>query len=123
MAISRKRVVTVEDHVPTRHTLSRIFAHEGWDTCAAATVAEGLACLDPPPDCVVLDLELPDGQGETILARIRTEGIPARIVAVVTGTIDLTCLSGLAKYRPEVLIQKPIDPGVLCRLCRSQVGE
>src|SRR4051794_11479036 len=78
--MSRKRVVIVEDHGPTCDTLRRIFTRQGWDACTATTMVEGLTCLDPPPDCVVLDLMLPDGEGEAILRKIRADSIPTRVV-------------------------------------------
>jgi DNA-binding response OmpR family regulator len=69
--MGRHRVLIVEDHALTSTSLTRIFARKGWDARMAATVAGGLAALDPPPDCVVLDLNLPDGDGEAILRTIR----------------------------------------------------
>ena len=53
---------------------------------SVATVAEGVERLDGQ-HCAVLDLNLPDGLGTSILRRIRTERRPIR-VAVVTGTTD-----------------------------------
>jgi DNA-binding response OmpR family regulator len=116
------RVLIVEDHPSTREALVRIFAAKGWDVCTAATLEEGLECLDPPPDCVVLDLNLPDGAGETILHRIREDGLPTRVVAVTTGVSDPARWDKVAQHRPNVLILKPIDPEVLCRLCEAEVG-
>ncbi len=120
--MSRDRVLIVEDHAPTRGSLKRIFAGKGWDARTAATMAGGLAGLDPPPDCVVLDLMLPDGQGEAILRKIRADGLPTRVVAVTTAVSDLDRLAEVARLRPEALLTKPIDPEVLCRLCEAEVG-
>jgi two-component system OmpR family response regulator len=117
------RVLIVEDHTPTRLALKRVFAREGWDIQTAETVAEGLAALDPPPDCVVLDLILPDGDGESILRKIRADGLPTRVVAVTTGVSDPNRLAEVARLRPDVLLTKPIDPEILCRLCRAEVGD
>jgi DNA-binding response OmpR family regulator len=116
------RVLIVEDHAPTLTGLARIFAGKGWDVCTAATLEEGLACLDPPPDCLVLDLNLPDGQGEAILQQIREDGLPTRVVAVTTGVSDPSRWADVTLYRPDVMILKPIDPEILCRLCEAEVG-
>jgi DNA-binding response OmpR family regulator len=120
--MSRKRVVIVEDHGPTQDALLRIFVCQGWDVCTAGTLAEGLACLDPPPDCVVLDLNLPDGPGEAILRKIRADKLPPRVVAVTTGVTDPNRLAKVARHRPNVLLTKPIEPEILCRLCEAEIG-
>jgi CheY-like chemotaxis protein len=65
------RVLVVEDHDSTRSLLERAFASRTWETLAVATVTEALRCLDAPPDCLILDLNLPDGHDETLLDRIQ----------------------------------------------------
>src|SRR4051812_12274081 len=88
----RPRLLLVEDHRETRVLLRRMLALCGWEVLEAATMAEGLARLDPPPDCLVLDLELPDGGGEHLLRKVRVEGLPVRVV-VATGVDDPARLS------------------------------
>src|SRR5438132_89627 len=58
-----RRVLIVEDHVASRVVLARLFSQAGWRVTEVGTLAKGLAALDPPPDCIVLDLILPDGRG------------------------------------------------------------
>jgi DNA-binding response OmpR family regulator len=119
--LDRPRVLIVEDDTPTRNALSRIFAREGWDVQTASTVSEGLAALVPPPNCVVLDLGLPDGRGEMILKAIRIGALPVRVVAVTTGESDPARWAQIARYQPNVMILKPIDPEALCRVCAAEV--
>src|SRR4051794_33861317 len=68
------RVLLVEDDRSTRAALRRILAYAGHDVRAVETLAEGLTELAWPPDCVVLDLMLPDGCGLTVLRRVRDAG-------------------------------------------------
>src|SRR3954470_17956989 len=82
----------------------------------AATVAEGLAQLDPPPDCIVLDLELPDGPGEAILRKVRMERLPIRVF-VSSGMRDSARLSEVGAMRPDAFLQKPLDSAGLQMLC------
>src|SRR3954470_2879372 len=82
----------------------------------AATVAEGLAQLDPPPDCIVLDLELPDGPGEAILRKVRMERLPIRVV-VNTGMPESGRLSEVSYMRPDAVLQKPLDAAGLLTIC------
>jgi two-component system response regulator RegA len=59
-----RRLLIVDDHEPTRSALRTLFALKGWDVRVAGTLADGLGLLSPPPDCVLLDLMLPDGNGD-----------------------------------------------------------
>jgi len=112
----RHRLLLVEDHPDTRRLLRRMLTIRGWDVLEAATMAEGLAQLDPPPDCIVLDLMLPDGGGETILRRVRIEGLPTRVV-VNTGTDDPARLNEVSYMRPDAVLPKPLSPEGLRVMC------
>jgi two-component system KDP operon response regulator KdpE len=67
------RVLLVEDDRELRSTLRDALAVEGHDVLTAASLAEGAALLDHAGslDLVILDLALPDGDGETLLAWLR----------------------------------------------------
>lgn len=76
------RVLLVEDDRELRATLRDALAVEGYEVVTAASLAEGLALLanlgkrprhagDAGVDLVLLDLGLPDGEGETLLAALR----------------------------------------------------
>ena len=111
--MDRHRMLVVEDDRTTCDLLRAIFAHMGWDVDVAETVAEGLAGLDPPPDLLVLDVTLPDGDGTDILRKVRSDHLPTR-VAVTTGH-DPGMLTALASLRPDALLQKPIEVEDVCR--------
>jgi CheY-like chemotaxis protein len=110
--------LVVDDHLATRDGLCRVLALCGWEVLEAATVAEGLAQLDPPPDCIVLDLELPDGPGEAILRKVRFERLPIREV-VSSGMPDSGRLSEVRAMRPDALLQKPLDSADLRTICEG----
>ncbi len=96
----------------------------GWDVSVASTVAEGLELLEngPEPCCLVLDLGLPDGQGETLWERLRAKGYKTRVV-VATGLVDDDRLRTISSLQPDALLRKPIDltdvwnHEVVCRVC------
>ena len=77
--------------------------------------AEGLACLEmePRPDCLLLDLDLPDGRGEAVLERVRRDHLPIR-VAVCTGNGDRNRWRAVQDFQPDALIQKPVDLAEVC---------
>jgi two-component system KDP operon response regulator KdpE len=87
------RVLLVEDDRELRQTLREALAVEGYAVLTAASLSEGLALLahagrsgpaadDPGMDLVVLDLGLPDGDGEALLAALRRRhAIPVLVVS------------------------------------------
>ena len=119
--MERHQVLIVEDHAPTSQAVASLFRRKGWDVRTSATLAEGLAALDPPPDCLILDLMLPDGGGEDILRTVREEKLPTRVVAVATGSSDSSRRTEVLRLRPELLVSKPIDWEVLWRYCESEM--
>jgi two-component system KDP operon response regulator KdpE len=66
------RVLLVEDDRELRSTLRDALAVEGYEVCTGASLSEGLALLQHTSvDLVLLDLTLPDGDGEALLATLR----------------------------------------------------
>lgn len=107
-ALSKKRLLLVEDHESSREAVSRILTRMNYDVVHAPTLTEGLDGLDPPPDCVLLDLTLPDGPGELILERIKKEHLPSRVV-VCTGEHDSRRLESVKRLHPAAILQKPVS--------------
>ncbi len=70
-------VLVVEDEPTVRRAVARAFRASGWDVAQAASLAEALQQLgtpdrfQPPFDCAVLDLELPDGSGLDLAHELR----------------------------------------------------
>ncbi len=87
------RVLLVEDDRELRATLRDALAVEGYEVVTAASLSEGLALLaklgrqprhagDAGTDLVLLDLGLPDGEGETLLAALRRRhGVPLIVIS------------------------------------------
>jgi len=112
----KHRMLLVEDHPATRTLLRRMLTLCGWEGAEAATLEEGLTQLDSPPDCLLLDLELPDGPGEAILRKVRQDKLPTRVV-VNTGMDDAARLNEVSYMRPDAVLQKPLDSEGLRRIC------
>ena len=65
-------LLVVDDERSIRSSLKRVFTAEGFRVETAATVAAGRAALsDSPPDLVIMDLKLPDGNGLDFLQEVR----------------------------------------------------
>jgi two-component system KDP operon response regulator KdpE len=77
------RVLLVEDDAELRRTLRDALALEGYEMLTAASLSEGLAlATNAPLDLVVLDLGLPDGDGESLLAALRRrQSLPVLVIS------------------------------------------
>jgi DNA-binding response OmpR family regulator len=106
--MSAKRLLIVEDHPRTLHALGRFFRVMGFEVVMAGTLTEALALLVPPPDCLILDLGLPDGDGEQLLRRVRELNLRTH-VAICTGIHEQERLESLKELAPNALLLKPID--------------
>ncbi len=74
-----RSVLLVEDDRALRHSLREALSVEGYDLKTAASLADARAQLGNLPmgktiDLVVLDLGLPDGEGQSLLAELRQSG-------------------------------------------------
>jgi len=106
--MDQHRLLVVEDDEMSQRAWRSIFSRRGWDVTVAGTVAEAMAMLDPPPDFLILDLSLGDGDGEAILGKVRDDNLKIR-VAVTTGTCDTTRLRVVKALNPEALLEKPVN--------------
>lgn len=84
------RVLLVDDHPVVRRGLAAMLHGEAWvdRLSEAGTVAEAfrLAVLEKP-DAAVVDLGLPDGDGVSLIRRLR-HAVPGCVVLVLTMTHD-----------------------------------
>ncbi len=80
----RKRLLVVEDNLAEQMSVTELLGHDDIHVQAVGTGAEALAVLrDDPPDCVVLDLRLPDMSGFDLLEKIRDDRALSDIPVVV----------------------------------------
>jgi two-component system KDP operon response regulator KdpE len=105
----RHRLLIVEDDGDTRTSLGGIFSRMGWMVRLASTAAEGLDWINAghEPCCLILDLGLPDGDGESVLRLAREKGLRT-YVAVCTGVTDEERLSLVSSLGPDLILTKPV---------------
>jgi DNA-binding response OmpR family regulator len=116
--MANRHLLVVEDDLASRRAIRTVFTLRGWDVSSVATVTEALRLLDPPPDCVLLDLMLPDGEGEAVLRAVRNRNLPTRVV-VTTGSSDPDRLRDLDRMGPDAVLNKPLNVNDVCRACRD----
>lgn len=110
LKLPRRRVLVIEDDPSTRHALRLLFLHHKWDVMVAGSVKEGLDLARTAPECIVLDLMLPDGDGIKVLQFVRDQQLPSH-VAVVSGSSDPDRLDRVRSLRPRrCLPSRSISP-------------
>lgn len=125
-------VLLIEDDPRIRALLPRYFERERIVMLTASAGQEGLAQLDQHrPDLVLLDVNLPDLDGWSILKRIRQGAVPDQPVIMLTGRSDVPDrLLGLDLGADDYIV-KPFEPleviarvkAVLRRATRPAVQE
>jgi two-component system response regulator RegA len=119
--MDRPRLLVIDDDYYTRHALRNLFGRRGWEVGLASTVAEGLSQLDSAPHCIILDLNLPDGGGESVLREVRRSH-PGTLVAVCSASTNPAQLAEVRGLRPELMLCKPVDVAPIEQLCLSALA-
>lgn len=81
-----RKVLLLEDHEESRVALSSFLQKDGLTVDQAGSIREAIAKLDRQ-DAVILDINVPDGNGLELLAHIRREK-PHLRVAMLTALTD-----------------------------------
>ncbi len=73
MSAYKPRILVIDDEPQIHRFLAPALDANGFETVSAYTAAEGLAAMAMrPPDAVILDLGLPDRDGQALLIEART---------------------------------------------------
>ena len=80
----------LEDSWLTRRVICKILRAEGYETWEASSGPEALELLNTQtPDCMLLDLLMPDMEGREVLQALRERGITVPVI-VITADIQST---------------------------------
>ncbi|HEY9723432.1 MAG TPA: response regulator [Oscillatoriaceae cyanobacterium] len=105
------RVLIVDDSLTVRMDLQSIFTAAGFETTLCKDLASARKALAEAPALVVLDLQLPDGDGLSFLAEIkaapRTADLPVILLSTEAEVTDR--IRGLATGADDYA-GKPYDP-------------
>lgn len=117
-------ILLIEDDAALRHTLQEALSLEGYGVTGAASLSEARALLKhrpahlPPWDIWLLDLNLPDGVGQELLALLPAQGTTACIV--ITAQSDEARVAELLDAGADGYLVKPF--GVLELFARIRLA-
>lgn len=100
-------ILVIEDDENLAELIADHLQKEGINTIIAYTGQSGIEHIDKDnPDCVSLDIHLPDISGVDILRRLRECG---KKLSVIVVTSDDTVKKEVEKYEIEGFVRKPIN--------------
>src|SRR4051794_40444618 len=120
MSVAKNQLLIIEDDLATLFAMRTLFERRGWGVTVARSIEGAMEALTvPPPDWIILDLFLLDGDGEDFLRRVRLAKIESRI-AIVSGLLDPERVVRLLQWKPDLLMAKPVDFSRLASECLEQ---
>jgi len=108
------RVLLVDDHPMIGAALDMLLRGSSYELIGRArSVAEANRAIPrEKPDLILLDVNLPDGTGLEILRRLSRSRARPRVILLTAG-MDESQLLTAADLRPEGMVLKTSDPGLL----------
>lgn len=84
------RILVIDDEPQIRKFMRISLAANGYDVLEAENASAGVkAALEQAPDLIILDLGLPDGDGQEVISAIREHGpTPIIVLSVRAGELD-----------------------------------
>ncbi len=114
----KPRVLVVEDEEAISEPLGEHLAREGFDPAIAGTIEEARGLLQQaPPDLILLDVMLPDGDGRDLCREIRrTSDVP--IIMLTARGEEVDKIVGLELGADDYVV-KPFSAGELVARMRA----
>lgn len=107
---ARARILVVEDNPSNRLLVRDLLTFRGHEVIEAATAEEARVRFHPPPDLVLMDLQIPGDDGESLLKEIRQHPELATVpVIVVTASAMAGDRERLLEAGFNDYMSKPID--------------
>jgi DNA-binding response OmpR family regulator len=117
-------ILFVEDDASIRRQTVMLLEDEGYEVAEAATGEDGLATFARhPPDCVLLDVMLPDLDGFEVCRRLRAiSDVPIIIVTARTDSFDVVAglEAGADDYVTKPFVPKELSARIRAMLRRAQ---
>jgi two-component system, sensor histidine kinase len=116
-----RRALVVEDDASSRYGLKSLLESEGFEVAEASSLAEAEeTVVKAPPDVLILDITLPDGDGaEWLRLLTKKEGrVPFPVIALTGVTADEDTRR-IEQSGVCAVLQKPVNVGLLFQVLRD----
>jgi len=107
------RILILDDDVPLVDALTRHFRRRGYELTQTYLVADAVQAIekslrdDLPFDAVITDLQLPDGDGRTIV-RLARQMLPRCPVVMMTGSRSISGTVDAIRLGAVTVLEKPV---------------
>jgi DNA-binding NtrC family response regulator len=121
------RILVLDDEVPLVDALTRHFRRRGYDVTQTYLVAEAVQAIEQavrdalPFDAVITDLQLPDGDGRTIV-RLAREKLPRCPVVMMTGSRSVSGTVDAIRLGAVTVLEKPVAAETLEKELRQAIA-
>ncbi len=120
------RILVVDDSAYQRVKIHRILEEAGHVSVEAVNGREGLERIaEDAPDCVILDMLMPELDGIEVLREVRDQGITVPII-VLTADVQDTTRQLCMDLGAATVINKPVKRdelvGIIDRLTKLDAG-
>ncbi len=117
-----RAILVVDDEADFLATYDRLLRRQGYHTITAATLQGALAALEgEPPDLIIADLRLSDGDGLEVVRAARAQLRPPPVI-VVTGFASAESRRQALAAGATAYLAKPFSASALAALVRETLG-
>lgn len=109
-------ILIIEDDIDLGQAILAALRQAGMTALWVRTLREGAAALVEPPDCVLLDLSLPDGEGLSLLRTWRARQATVPVIIMTARTALEERLAGLDGGADDFLVKPFALTELLSRL-------
>jgi CheY-like chemotaxis protein len=117
-------VLIVEDNELVTDALRIVFETTGRRVTVAHSVAEAVnAGAADPPDLLLLDLKLPDGDGLEVARELAKRGLKPKATVAITGRDDPASIERCSAAGCTAVLIKPVPTAELLMKAKEWLGE
>lgn len=111
------RIALVEDEEHLQKALAKILEQSNYTVLTADTAEEGVrVVLNEHPDVLLLDVNLPDDSGWSVLRQLALKGVTCRTLPTIVISAGQPSQRRIEEFRPMAFLPKPFPMDALKRL-------
>ncbi len=121
----RRLILIVEDDVDTAKTFANMVSALGYDTHTVSRTGDAMRYIATTvPDCVFVDLHMPDYPGTEICRMIKSDLANVKVpIFMISGEVDQEKIQDALDAGADVFLSKPVGIDVVIQNLRQYVGE